>query len=577
MLPAILACRHLLLETFMFRMPRRFVVLLAALILMDGAGRLGAAEPSYDVVIRHGQIVDGSGNPWFYGDVAIRGERLVAVSRVPAGTARREIDARGLIVAPGFIDMHSHSDFVLLEDGRAQSKIRQGVTTEVLGEGTSAGPYQGALSPRRMVVAGKPQKWTTLGGYFDTLERAGISVNIASYVGLDNVWQCVMGKSFARPTVEQRQRMTALVDEAMKDGAFGLSSMLAMPPGSLATTDDIVALCQPVARHGGLYSSHIRNEGTNVFEAVKEAISIGERAGIPVDIIHLKIADQKYWGRMNEIVALIEAARKRGVNVQANVYPYTRGQNNLASIIPPWAHEGGSAKMLERLKDPQQRPRLKKDIRDGIPGWYNHYTAVGGDWSRMLVSGKGRYEGLTMDRVIQIKSKDRDAAPDPLDVLFTVLIEEGGSVPMIYEHHTEKDMNRALVQPWCSIGSDGLVLAVEGPLRRGNPHPRSFGTFPRILGVYVRGRGLLRLEDAVRKMTSLNAAKLGLRDRGLLRAGLYADVTLFDPERVTDRATYTNPFQYSEGIEYVLVNGQVVLEKGKHTGARPGKALRRRP
>src|SRR6185437_3038726 len=307
-------------------------------------------------------------------------------------------------------------------------------------------------------------------------------------------------------------------------------------PGSLATTDDIVALCKVVAKHGGIYSSHIRNEGTDVLDAVKEAIAIGERAGIPVDIIHVKIADQKYWGRMNEIVALIEDARKRGVNVQTNVYPYTRGHNNLASIIPPWAHDGGRAKMLERLQDPKQRQRLKKDIRDGLPGWYNHYTAVGGDWNRMLVSGKGRYEGLTMDRVIQIRSKDRNPAPDPLDVLFDVLIEEGCLVPAIYAHHTEKDMNRALVQPWCSIGSDGSALAIEGPLRRGNPHPRSFGTFARILGVYVRQRELLRLEDAVRKMTSLSAAKLGILDRGLLRVGQYADVTVFDPERVIDKS-----------------------------------------
>jgi N-acyl-D-amino-acid deacylase len=556
---------------------RRFAVHLTALLLLCSSGGLHAAEPAYDLLIRHGKIVDGSGNPWFYGDVAIRGDRLVAVGRIPEGTARREIEARGLIVAPGFIDMHSHSDFVLLEDGRAQSKIRQGVTTEVLGEGNSAGPYQGALPPHSVVVAGASRKWTTLGGYFDSVDRAGISVNVASYVGLDNIWQSVMGKSFARPTDEQRQRMTALVEEAMNDGAFGLSSMLAMPPGSLATTDDIVELCKPVARHGGIYSSHIRNEGTGVFEAVKEAIAIGERAGVPVDIIHLKIADQKYWGRMSEVVALIEEARKRGVNVQANVYPYTRGHNDLASIIPPWGHDGGRAKMLERLKDAQQRERMKKDIREGIPGWYNHYTAVGGDWSRMLVSGKGRYEGLTMDRVLAIKSKGKSPPPEPLNILFEVLIEEGGSVPTIYEHHTEKDMNRALVQPWCSIGSDGSALAIEGPLRRGNPHPRSFGTFTRILGVYVRQREMLRLEDAVRKMTSLNAAKLGIRDRGLLRAGAYADLTLFDPVRVTDKATYTQPFQYSEGVEYVVVNGQVVLAKGKHTGARPGKAVRRSP
>jgi N-acyl-D-aspartate/D-glutamate deacylase len=401
-----------------------------------------------------------------------------------------------------------------------------------------------------------------------------VSVNVATYVGLDNIWQSVMGHSFERPTPAQREQMRALLDEALKDGAFGLSSLLAQPPGLLTTTDDIVELCRVVAKHHGIYSSHIRNEGTEVLAAVQEAITIGERAGIPVDIIHLKIADQKLWGRMNELVALIEAARKRGVNVQANVYPYTRGNNNLSSIIPPWAHEGGTAKLLERLKDPKQRERLKKEIRDGLPGWYNHYKAVGGDWQRMLISGKGGYEGLTMDRIIAAKTKDKNPAPDPFDVLFDLLVEEGGSIPTVYEHHTEKDMNLAMVQPWCSIGSDGSAYATEGALRRGNPHPRNFGTFPRVLGVYVRQRGLLRLEDAIRKMTSLNAAKIGILDRGLLRSGQYADVTIFDPERIVDKSTYTEPFQYSEGIEYVIVNGQLVLERGKHLGIKSGRALR---
>ena len=531
-----------------------------------------SAEAPYDLVIRNGKIIDGTGNPWKLGDVAIRGGRIVAVGRV-TGTAKREIDAKGLVVAPGFIDMHSHSDYVLFEDGNAQSKIRQGVTTEVLGEGNSAGPNQGK---RPVFTSGTSRRWATLGGYFEAIEKAGVSVNVASYVGLDNVWESVMGNSFERPSAEQIKQMKSLVDEALKDGAFGLSTMLAMPPGSLTTTDDIVELAKVAARHHGIYSSHIRNEGLGVFDAVKEAIAIGERARLPVDIIHLKIADQKYWGRMNEVVALIEAARKRGVNVQANAYPYTRGNNNLASIIPPWAHEGGRGEMLKRLKDPKQRERMKKDIREGIDGWYNHYTAVGGDWSRMLVNGKGTYEGLTMDRVIAGRSKGKDPVPDPLDVLFDVLTEEGGSVATIYEHHTEKDMNLALVQPWCSIGSDGLAHATEGPLRRGYPHPRSFGTFPRVLGVYVRERGLLRLEDAVRKMTSLNAAKLGLTDRGLLCAGNWADVTVFDPERILDRSTYVKPFQYSEGVVHVIVNGKLVLENGKHTGERPGRALRHR-
>jgi N-acyl-D-amino-acid deacylase len=553
----------------------RFVcsILFACEIISPISHAARAQEP-YDLVIRGGRIVDGTGNPWFAGDVAIRGERIVAVGRVSPGDAKRTIDAKGLVVAPGFIDMHSHSDTLLLEDGHAQSKIRQGVTTEILGEGSSAGPYVGKLSPQKMRVRGEEKEWRTLSEYFTVLEEAKSSVNIASYCGLDNVWQSVMGQSHQRPTPEQFEQMKRLLDEAMTDGAMGLSTMLAMPPGSIATTDDLVGLSKVAAKRGGIYSTHNRNEGTEVLAAIDEAIAIGERAGIPVDIIHVKIADQQLWGRMNEIVARIEAARARGVNVQTNVYPYTRGNNNLASIIPPWAHEGGKAKLLARLKDPAERQRMKRDILGGIPGWYNHYTAVGGDWSRMLVSGRGPWEGLTMDRVISLASKDKSPTPEPLDVLFDLLIDADGSIPTVYAHHTEDDMRLALSQPWCSIGSDGSAYAIDGPLRRGNPHPRNFGTFPRVLGMYVREAKLLRLEDAVRKMTSLNAAKLGIADRGLLRPGAYADVTLFDANRVIDKATFTAPFAYNEGIEYVIVNGQVVLDRGEHTGARPGRVIR---
>ena len=532
-----------------------------------------ADEAVYDLVFRGGKIVDGTGNPWFVGDVAVRDDRIVAVARQVPGKGKREIDAKSLVIAPGFIDMHSHSDYLLLEDGNAPSKVRQGVTTEILGEGVSVGPYREEIRP--LTIDGKFARFATIGDYFTTLEKSGSAVNVATYVGLDNVWQYAMGTSFERPSAEQFAKMREVLEAAMKDGAFGMSSLLAMPPGSLATTDDIVDLCKVVAKHGGIFSTHNRHEGVDVMDAIKEAITIGERANIPVDIIHLKIADQKLWGRMNEIVGLIDSARRRGVNVQANVYPYTRGNNNLASIIPPWAHEGGTAKMIDRLKDANQRPRLKKDIREGLPGWYNHFTAVGGDWSRMLVSGTGTYEGLTMDRIIAAKSKDKSPTPDPLDVLFDLLVEQNGSVPTVYEHHMEKDMNLALQQPWCSVGSDGSAYAIEGPLRRGNPHPRNFGTFPRVLGVYVRDRGVLRLEDAIRKMTSLNAAKIGIVDRGILRPGMFADVTLFDAERVIDKSTYEKPFQYNEGIEYVMVNGKLVFDQGKPTGEKPGKALRR--
>jgi N-acyl-D-aspartate/D-glutamate deacylase len=548
-------------------------VLAAAAVSAAAVGQ--PAPAGYDMVIRGGRVVDGTGNPWYTADVALTGDRIVAIGRALPGTARREIAARGLVVAPGFIDMHSHSDDTLLEDGLAQSKIRQGVTTEVLGEGGSQGPFVGKMPPREVRAGGKTYRWARLGEYLTLAEQAGIAVNIASYVGVDNPWRAVMGSSHARPTEPQLGEMRKLITQAMEEGAFGLSSMLAMPPGSLTTTEDLVSLCRAIAPYDGIFTTHNRNEGTGVLQAVGEAIEVGERAGVRVDVIHIKIADQQLWGRMQEVIDLIEAARRRGVDVQTNIYPYTRGSNNLSSIIPPWVHEGGRAKLLERLRDPAARARMRREITGGIPGWYNHYTAVGGDWSRMLVAGAGKYQGQTMDRVFASRSSEPARGEAGLNQLFDFLLENGGSVPTVYEHHTEADMNLALRQPWCSIGSDGSALAVEGPLRRGNPHPRSFGTFPRLLGVYVREKKLLRLEDAVRKMTSLNAEKLGLTDRGLLRPGFRGDVTVFDPERVIDRATYADPFQYSEGIEYVCVNGKLVLDHGRHTGLKPGRALRK--
>ncbi|HEU5115834.1 MAG TPA: D-aminoacylase, partial [Isosphaeraceae bacterium] len=533
-----------------------------------------------DLVIRHGRIIDGTGNPWYFGDLAIRGDRIAAVGVIPEkAPAHRTIDARGLVVAPGFIDMHSHSDWVLFEDGRAQGKIRQGVTTEILGEHTSGGPNKGRLPAREVTIDGKSTRIVSLADYLDALDRSGIAVNVATYAGLRNIWGGVMGDSFDRPSHAQIEAMKALLDEAMNDGAFGLSTMLAESQERVTTTDDIVDLARVVHDHGGLYSSHIRNEGTDVLTAIREAITIGERAGVPVDIIHIKIADQRLWGRMSEIVQLIEAARARGVNVQANVYPYTRGNNDLVSIIPPWAHEGGRDALLARLRDPEQRARMKQDILQGLPDWYNHYLAVGGDWSRMLVSarlsaGNSEFEGQTMDVILARRAEGRDPKPDSLDQLFDFLIEENGSISTIYAHHTEEDMNLAMIQPWCSFGSDGSAFATEGPLRAGHPHPRNFGTFPRILGEYVRKRHVLRLEDAVRKMTSANASKIGLLDRGLLRPGLFADITLFDADQVIDRSTFLEPFQYPDGITHVIVNGQVVLDSGRQTDALPGRALR---
>jgi N-acyl-D-amino-acid deacylase len=546
---------------------------LAILLISAGAGQVEKA-PAYDLVLRGGKVVDGTGNPWFHGDVAIAKDKIALVGSVPPGAGKREIDAKGLVVAPGFVDIHSHSEYSILEDGRVESKIRQGVTTEVFGESDSPGPCVGKMDPIRVRVGKKTVRPTSLGEYFDQTEKAGVSVNVASFVGLGNIWQCVMGTSHARPTPAQLEEMKKLVAEAMEQGASGLSCCLAQTPDLLSTTDDLVELCKVVAKYKGIFVAHVRGEGTGVFEAIREVIEVGRRAGVQVEILHIKIADQACWGRMNEIVKLVDDARKTGVNVQANVYPYTRGHNDLSTIIPPWAHEGGTAKMLARLKDPAERVKLKRDIREGLPGWYDHFTAVGGDWSKMLISDRNSYGGLTMDRILAARVKDKSPPPDLLDEMFDLLIEQGGNMGTVYAHHTEKDMNLAMIQPWCGIGSDGTAGALDGPTHKGHPHPRSFGTFPRILGVYVRERGLLKLEDAVRKMSSQNALKLGLTDRGLIRPGQYADVVVFDPERVMDRSTYETPFAYPDGINVVVVNGQIVLENGVRTEARPGRALR---
>ncbi len=515
-------------------------------------------RPDYDLLITGGRIVDGTGNPWVAGDVAVRDGRIVAMGR-PRGTAARAIDATGLVVSPGFIDIHNHSDTAVVVDPNAQSMVRQGVTTMILGEGGSAAPSE---------------RWPRFSSYFATLEQQGVSVNIGSYVGSSQVWTAVHGSREGPVSAGERTRMQTLVDEAMQDGALGVSSSLSGPPGVWIDTDTLVAMCEVAARYGGIYSTHMRTEGLGVFEAVDEALAIGRRAGVPVDIIHLKIAEHTMWGRMPELVGRIAAARAAGQQVEAHVYPYRAGQNNLASIIPPWAHDGGTAAMVARLRDPALRARLHAEILGAQPidGWYNHYTATGG-WEGMLLVALSNpayreFQGRRMSDVIAA----RGAAP--LDVLFDLLIENGGSVPTVFFHHSEDDMRYALAQPFVSIGSDGRAVPTDGPLAAGHPHPRYFGTFPRVLGRYVRETPVVSLEEAVRKMTSANAAKIGVTDRGLLRPGQWADVTVFDAARIVDRATFEEPHRYAEGVRYVIVNGRVVLDEGRHTEARAGRIVR---
>lgn len=516
----------------------------------------------YDLLIKNGSLVDGTGDPARSADLAVRDGRVVAIGDLGSSTADQVIDAAGLVVAPGFIDIHNHSDETLLAEPACESMIRQGVTTMILGEGGSAGPVHEGEKP-----------WTTLGGYFNHVEQQGVAANIASYVGQTQVWTYVKGDELKPATPEEIADMRAEIERAMSEGALGLSTSLLMPPSSLVTTDQLVELAKPAARAGGLYSTHIRDEGQGVMEAIDEAIAVGRGAQIRVDVIHLKIADQQLWGRMSEVISNLDAARAEGLDVRANVYPYTAGQNNLRAIIPPWAHDGGNEAMLERLQAPGARARMRKDIENGIDGWYNHYLAVGGDWSRMLLVGLSQpqnqpFIGKRMSDLIASRNAD------PIDTLFDVLIEEGGSVRTVYFHHDEDDMLYALQQPYVSVGSDGSAVSPDGEYASMHPHPRFYGTFPRVLGRYVRELGALRLEEAVRKMSSMNAEKTNLPERGLLREGYWADVVLFDPETVIDRATFEDPHQYPEGIPWVIVNGEVVLADGERTPALPGQVLR---
>ena len=506
-------------------------------------------------------------------DLAIRDGKIAAIGDLRAAAARRRIDASGLTVAPGFIDMHNHSDYTILTEPKSESMIRQGVTTMVLGESRSAGPIKPGVNDDPRARSDRATvDWTTLGGYFQKLERQHMATNIASYVGEEQVWTYVKGYGQTPATLEELDAMKKLVAQAMEEGAMGLSTSLLQPPSSLATTENLIELAKVARQYGGIYSSHIRDEGERVFESIDEAIRVGKGAGIRVDIIHMKIAHKKLWGRVNEIVAMVQKARDEGHDIRANVYPYTAGQNNLSSIVPQWAHDGGRAKMLERLRDPAARRRMREEVLNGLPNWYNHYLATGDGWGGMLLVSLQHernkpFQGKRMSELIAARGGN------PADVLFDVLIEENGSVPTVFFHHSEPDMQLVMQQPWTSIGSDGSAVNPDGPTGRAHPHPRYYGTFPRVLGRYVRELKVLTLPEAVKKMTSMNADKIGITDRGRLKQGLSADVTIFDQDRVIDRATFENPHQFPVGIKYVIVNGAVTIDNEQHTGALAGKVL----
>jgi dihydroorotase/N-acyl-D-amino-acid deacylase len=547
-------------------------------ILIASAALLGlrhlAAESGYDLLIINGRIIDGSGSPWFEGSIAVKDGKIAAVGRLPNAAAQRVIDAGRLIICPGFIDLHSHSDYTLLVDGKAESKIRQGVTTEILGESESAGPILGPAVPefdKEMTRYGLTRDWTTLGEYLARVARQGSSVNIASYVGSGQVRMDVLGNVDRAPTPEEMERMKVLVDQAMREGALGLSSGLIYPPNSFATTAELIALAEVAARYGGIYTSHIRGEGDHWKRAIDEAIEIGEKARLPVHILHFKIDGRSNWGQMAQQVSEVQAARDRGVDITVDQYPYIASMTGLEMCIPPKYLEGSSDQVVARLKDPKVRADIRQAIADGLPGWESNQVKSVGGWHGVLMaslqkSENKQYEGRRMDEVAKKMGKD------PLDALCDLLVSEGGSAEAVYFSMSEPDVELAMKQPWLGVGSDGSAVSPEMAFI-GKPHPRFYGTFPRVLTVYVRERKVLSLPDAVRKMTSFPAQICGLMDRGLLRPGMAADITVFDPKAVADQATFQNPLLYPVGIPYVIVNGVVVIDQGQHTGEKPGRVL----
>jgi len=531
----------------------------------------------FDVIITKGRIIDGAGNPWFLADVGVKDGKILEISSLTSWHAERVIDAEGCIVSPGFIDMHSHSDFAPLINPYMESKVRQGVTTEVVGNcGFSAAPLNEFL--REEILKTSPMlreanvelDWSTMDGYMKRVERNGVSLNVAPLVGHGSIRSLVLQFEKRKPTGEELDEMRLILAQAMGEGAFGMSTGLIYPPGCYAGTEEIVELCKGVAGFGGLYSSHIRGEEIQLLESVEEAIEIGEKARVSVEISHHKAAGKRNWGKVRKSLKMIEEARSRGVDVTCDVYPYTAGSFGLDSVLPPHAHEGGVEKLVERLRNLEIREKLKGEMMKGVGEWHSMAEVVG--WENIMIAyckGHPEYEGKMISEIAKEKNLDS------FDFVFDLIVEETASVSVVLFSMSKDDVYTVLKSPFSMVGSDSSARATYGILSVGKPHPRAYGTFPRVLGRYVREEKMLMLQEAVRKMTSFAAQKLGLKDRGLIREGMWADITIFKPDKVMDKATFADPHQYPEGIEYVMVNGKIVIEKGEHTKETPGKVLRR--
>jgi N-acyl-D-amino-acid deacylase len=548
---------------------------LAVLLIVSAFPISFAADASFDLVITNGHIIDGTGSPWYSGDIGIRDGRISAIGNLSTTARKRTIDAKGKVVAPGFIDMLGQSEMTILVDPRLPSKIYQGITTEITGEGGSAAPLSDTI-----IAADRTgyehykinPDWRTFRQYFARLEKQGTGINLASYVGATQVRRMVLGDADVQPSAAQLAQMKMLVRDAMLDGTVGVSTALEYAPAPYAKTEELIALASEASKFGGIYATHMRNEGSSVLEAIDEAVRIGREAHIPVEIWHFKVAGKANWGHMPKSIARVNQARAEGVDVTANTYAYTAWFNTMSAFVPGWAHDGGDAKLIERLKDPATRARIRKDMETPSKDWDNEWQEIRGPEDVMIGvvqnSELKQFQGKRLTDVAKAWNKD------PMDALFDFLIDDKAFTECAVFGMSEPDVALALQQPWVSIDNDSSGTSPEGILGEEHPHPRAYGTFPRILRKYVREEKMLTLPEAIRKFSALPAQRMRLTDRGVLKQGMWADVVVFDPETVRDLATFDEPNRLSAGMDYVLVNGVPVIEDRKMTGALPGKVLR---
>jgi N-acyl-D-amino-acid deacylase len=553
---------------------RRLCVSLICFALLLLTGIALAQHPRYDFIISGVRVVDGTGAPWFAADIGVVGDHIAAIGDLSKAYAAKRLNAAGLVASPGFIDVQGQSEFNILVDNRAASKITQGVTTEITGEGSSIAPVN---DRQRKAAEGAAKKygvtldWHSLAEYFNHFERSKSAINLGTFVGAGGFRNYVLGEDNRPATADELEQMRQLVAQAMQQGAFGISTALQYVPDTFASTDEVVELAKVARQYGGVYFTHQRSEGDQIFESLDEVFTIAERAKISTTIWHLKTAYSENWGKLPEVIRRIEAARARGIDVAASVYPYTRGSNSLIACFPSWVSEGGTDKMIERLKDPAQRARAKQQM-DEVGTWQNQWLGSGGPSGVLLIQvlnpELAKYEGMTLEEIGRAMNKD------PKDAAMDIAIADRGNSGVVISIMEDKDVRVAVSDPIVTFGSDSPAQAEDGPLSKTKAHPRAFGTFPRIIGQYVNEQHTMRLEEAVRKMTSLAASRVGLMDRGILRPGMLADITVFDPKTIKDVATYNDPLHYSLGVKFVFVNGRPVVWDGSITEERPGRALR---